>query len=132
MTLRDLKDKIDAAHSLAPATRTNGTANGTAVDLRGYGSAIILAYFGAYTDGTHTPSLEHSDDGTSFSAPAAADLNGAFTAVSSGAGANTLQRVGYQGGKRYIRAVMTVSGATSGALSTALALRGHAGNEPLA
>ncbi|MEJ0062402.1 MAG: hypothetical protein WDO70_04175 [Alphaproteobacteria bacterium] len=132
MTTRDLNDNVDAAQSLVPAARTNGTLNGATVDLRGYDSAMIVVSFGAYTDGAHTPSVQYSDDGTNFTNAAAADLNGSFTAVSSGAGANTMQRAGFIGGRRYVRAVMTVSGATSGALSEALVLRGKAHRSPLA
>ena len=132
MTIRDLNDQVDAVQSLAPAVRTNGTFNGTAVDLRGYDSAAIVVSFGAYTDGTHTPSFQYSDDGTNFTTPAAAEISGALTSISSGAGANTVQRAGHISGRRYIRAVMTVTGATSGALSDMLVLRGDPHRAPLA
>ncbi len=131
MTIRDLNDQVDVALSLAPAARVNGTFNGTAVDLRGYDAAMLAVSFGAYTDGTHTPSLQHSDDGSSFAAVGASDVNGSFTAVSSGAGANTVQRVGYIGAKRYLRAVLTVTGATTGAVSEASVIRGEPRNRPL-
>lgn len=67
MTQRDLISNIQTKLSLAPAARVTGTATGTAVDLRGTDSAAIVVAFGAYTDGTHTPSLEHSVDGTTYS-----------------------------------------------------------------
>lgn len=130
MTIRDLKNNVDAAFSLAPAARVNGTANGTVVDLRGYDAAMLLVQFGAYTDGTHTPSLEHSDDGSSFAAVPAVELSNTLTAVGSG-GANSTQRAGYQGSKRYLRAVMVVTGATTGALSAALVLRGAPRQAPV-
>jgi len=132
MTMRDLNDEVDVALSLSPAARVNGTFNGTSVDLRGYDSAMLVVNFGAYTDGTHTPSLQHSDDGSSFAAVAATDINGAFTAVSSAGGANSTQRVGYIGSKRYVRGVLVVSGATTGALSEACVVRGDARSAPLA
>ena len=131
MTIRDMSDNVDVALSLAPAARVNGTFNGTAVDLRGYDSAMLVVNFGAYTDGTHTTSLQHSDDGATFTTASASELNGAFTAVNSGGGANSTQRVGYSGSKRYIRAVLTVSGATSGALSEASIMRSEPRNAPL-
>jgi len=131
MTIRDLRNAVDAAHSLEPAVRATGTLNGAGVDLQGYNAAAMLVYFGAYTNGTHTPSLEHSDDNSSFSSVSAGELEGSFTAVSSSAGVNTTQRVGYKGGKRYLRAVMTVAAGATGAASSAIILRGKAGQEPV-
>jgi len=130
--MRDLNDQVDVALSLVPAARVNGTLNGTGVDLRGYDSAMLVVSFGAYTDGTHTPSLQHSDDNSSFATVTAAELTAAFTAVSSAGGANSVQRVGYLGSKRYVRAVLTVTGATTGALSDASVVRGTPRNAPLA
>ncbi len=125
MTTRDLKNNIDTAHTLEPAVRATGTSNGAGVDLSGYQAAAAVVYFGAYTNGTHTPSLEHSDDNSSFTAVSAAELEGAFSAISSGAGANTQQRVGYKGAKRYLRVAMVVTGGATGAASAALILRGE-------
>ena len=118
------------AISLSPAART-ATANGAGVDLQGYEAAAAIVQFGTWTDGTHTPSLQESDDNSAFSAVAAADLTGAFTAVSSGGGSNTVQRVGYIGAKRYVRGVMTVSGATTGAVSAIAIVRGVSARRPL-
>ncbi|MGB4101351.1 MAG: hypothetical protein WBK91_05545 [Alphaproteobacteria bacterium] len=132
MAVRDLSNEVNVAQGLVPAARTNGTFNGAVVDLRGYDSATVVVSFGAYTDGTHTPSFQYSDDGVSFSAPVANEISGAFTAVSSGAGANTVQRVGAVGGRRYVRAVLTVSGATSGALSEMFIVRGAPHRAPAA
>jgi hypothetical protein len=128
--MRDLKSNLDAALSLAPAARA-ATANGAAVDLQGFGAAVALVQFGAWTDGTHTPELQESDDGASFAAVAAADLIGAFSAVASAAGQNSVQRVGYRGGKRYLRGVIAVSGATTGALASFAVLRGLGGQQPV-
>lgn len=130
MANRDLENRISVAASLHPAART-ASANGTGVDLQGYDSAMLLVQFGAYTDGTHTPVLEHSTDGSSYAACDSNSLNGTLSAVSSGAGANTVQKVGYTGGRRYVRAVMTVSGATTGALSAATIVRGNPTQAPV-
>lgn len=131
MTIRDLKNTLDVVHSLEPAVRATGTANGAVADLLGFNSAAVVVYFGAYTNGTHTPTLEHSDDGTTFVATVSTDLDGSFVAVSSAGGANTLQRVGYRGSKRYLRAVMTVASGATGAASAAAIIRGDAGSEPV-
>jgi hypothetical protein len=130
MALRDLLRKTLVTPSLAPAARTNGTATGTAVDLRGFDSAVIAVSFGAWTDGTHTPSVQHSMDNSTYTNAAAADLDGSFSAVSSAAGNNTVQAVGYIGSQRYVRVVMTTSGATTGALSSASVIAGSPRNAP--
>ena len=125
MALRDLYSNCAASLSLAPAARVTGTLNGTGVDLRGYDAAMLVVTFGSYTDGTHTPSVQHSVDGTTYTAATASDLQGSFSAVSSAGGANTVQTVGYIGVQRYVRVVMTVTGATTGALSSASVIAGR-------
>jgi hypothetical protein len=131
MAFRDLRSNIDAVNTLSPAAR-NATANGTGVDCRGFEGAMAVVQFGTWTDGTHTPSLQESDDNSTFTAVAAVDQIGTFTAVSSAAGNNTVQRVGYSGTKRYLRVVMTVATATTGALSSATVVRGMAStNRPI-
>jgi hypothetical protein len=129
MTTRDLLRNQLVSPSLSPAVRTT-TATGSAVDLRGYDAAVIAVSFGAYTDGTHTPSVTESPDGGTYTAIDPSNLLGSFTAVSSSAGANTVQQVGYIGNSRYLQVVMTVSGATSGAASAATVIAGYPHNAP--
>lgn len=124
MALRDIRNRISIAQSLAPAARA-ATATGSTVDLQGFNSATVVFNFGTWTDGTHTPSLQHSSDNVTFVTCDATNSSGTFTAVSSAAGSNTVQKVGYTGGFRYLRAVLTVAGATTGALANAVVLRGH-------
>lgn len=131
MTICDLASNVDVVQSLGPAAR-NASANGAAADLRGYDSAMIVVSFGTWTDGTHTPSVQHSVDGTTYTTVAASDLSATLNAVSSGAGSNTVQRVNYSGERRYVRVVMTVAGATTGAVSTAEIVRGNPRQAPLA
>lgn len=128
---RDLRSITSAALTLAPAVR-NAAANGTTVDTLGFDSAVATVSFGAYTDGTHTPKLQDSPDGTTYTDVAAGFLNGSFTAVNSAGGANTVQQVGYAGYQRYVRVVMTVAGATTGAATAAIVTRGHPSQAPTA
>jgi hypothetical protein len=130
MANRDLLRRIATSQSLAPAARVTGTFTGTGVDLRGFDAAVIVVAFGAYTDGTHTPSLQHSMDNATFTACAASDMDGSFSAVSSSAGANTTQSLGYIGTQRYVRVVMTTTGATTGAVSVASVIAGYPRNIP--
>jgi hypothetical protein len=132
---RDLAHRILPKPCLAPAARTNGTVNGTDIDTSGYESATALVHFGTWTDGTHTAKLQEADDNGSgapgtYADVAAAGLIQAFSAVSAAPGSNTVQEVGYIGGKRWIRLVMTTSGATTGALSGGLIVLSHARNLP--
>lgn len=113
--MQSIKSQFTALVSLAPAART-ATTNGTGVDLQGVRKGWFLYETGAWTDGTHTPKLQESSDNSSFSDVAAADLDGSFTAISSSAGQNATQVVGYLGMKRYIRLVVTRSGTTTGML----------------
>jgi hypothetical protein len=127
--MRDISNNLSAVESLAPSART-ATINGAGVDLSGFNGAMVAWSFGSWTDGTHTPSVQESSDNTTFTAVAAGDLEGSFNPVSSGAGANMVQKVGYLGNLRYIRAVLTVAGATSGAVSSVLVIRGFPATAP--
>lgn len=117
--MKDLKNNLTVAQSLAPAART-ATANGTGVDLAGYEGAVVVFDVGTITDGTHTPSVQESADNVTFTNVAASDMLGALVNLASG----TVQRAGYVGTKRYIRAVSTVAGATTGGVYSATVVRG--------
>ncbi len=123
----DIKQTTDVKNSLAPAART-ASANGTGVDLANFDSAEVALIVGTITDGTHTPSVQESDDDSTYTAVAAADLIGTLAALAS----STNQRVGYRGTKRYVRAVSTVSGATTGGVYAAVVVRSDARKQPVA
>jgi len=129
--MRDFAHDLGPVPSLAPAARA-ANATGSSVDLLGYGAAAVLAGFGAWTDGTHTPKLQESDNNTTWADVAAIDQTGTFAAVSSAAGQNAVQKVSYIGNRRYIRAVLTVAGATTGAVSGVLVVRGRPAIAPAA
>lgn len=130
--MRDMKSNIDVGVSLHPAARA-ASGTGTGVDLRGYDGALCVINFGAWTDGTHTPKLQESDTdvGTAYTDVGTADQLGTFSAISGTAGSNSVQRVGYIGSKRYVRAFITVASGTTGALSGANIVRGEPRQAPL-
>lgn len=105
---------------LNPLARTNGTANGTGVDLATRQWADITLIVGAVSDGTHTPKVQESDDNASFTDVAVGDQIGSLVNLA----ANTPQSVRYKGGKRFIRPVITTTGATIGAIAGAVVSRG--------
>lgn len=107
--MRDLKSKIDIIQSIPPAVHST-TQTGTGVDLQGFDSAVAEVSTGADVGSTHAPVLEESDVlGSGYTAVAVADLLGAFSAD---IGAASIERVGYKGNKRFIRVVVTTSGAS--------------------
>ncbi len=127
MTTRDLTSNIDVKSSIDPDDYT-ATATGATVDLRGFEGAVVAFLVGTVTDGTHTPSVEESPDDSTWNTVAAADLTGTLVDLASDAN----QRVGYRGAKRYVRAKLTVSGATTGVQAAAVVVRGHAAQCPVA
>ena len=78
--MRDLKNNVDVVKSIDPATY-NSNQTGTGVDLRGNDSAMAVIQSGALTDGTHTPKLQESDDDSTYTDVAAADLEGSFANI---------------------------------------------------
>jgi hypothetical protein len=119
---RDLHNELAVATSLAPAARSaNTTVNGTGIDLAGFRAAAVVFVVGAITDGTHTPKIQESDDNATFTDVAAADQSGTLAVLA----ASTNQEVSYLGSKRYIRAVSTTAGATTGGVYAAVVVRGN-------
>ena len=128
--MHDSAHDLNVISSAAPAART-ATYNGAAIDLQSYDSVTIALVVGAWTDGTHTPKLQESDDASIWTDVAAGDLVNAFSPISSSAGQNAVQRVGYVGYKRYVRPVLSVSGSPStGLLSSVTAIRGRSLYKP--
>ncbi len=122
MSRTDIKNSVSAAQSLAPATRT-ASANGAGVDLAGYDAAVVVVSTGTITDGTHTIEVQESDDDTTYTAVADADLDGTEPAIGA-TDDNVVYELGYHGIKRYVRVAVTVSGATSGGAYGANVIRG--------
>ncbi len=100
------KNKLAVATSIAPAGARTTSTNGSSVDLQSVNKALVAFVPAAITDGTHTPKLQESSDNSTFTDVAAGDQDGTLAALA----ANTIQTVAYIGTKRYIRAVITVTG----------------------
>ena len=86
------------------------TTDGAGLATAGYDSVNVYYITGTWTDGTHTPALQESADGTNWTAVAAGDMEGSFTAVSSAAGQNAVQQVKYIGDQPHVRVAVTVTG----------------------
>ena len=129
--MRDMKNNMDAVNSLDPNSYT-ATTNGTGVDVRDFDGALVVFSAGTVdvgnADEVYTPSVEESDDNSSYSAVASADLEGTLSNLT----ANSIQRVSYKGSKRYVRATLTISGTTPSVQAAAWVVRGMAHQAPVA
>lgn len=126
--MKDLHSNVLAVVAHAPAV-VAATANGATVDLQGYESAEIIINTGAIvSSGLFVASVEESDDGSAWSAVAAADLLGALPESLAAA---SVYQVGYRGGARYIRAPLTKTSGTSIAAGVVV-LKGHPAIAPTA
>ena len=107
--MRDMKNNMDVVPSIPPAVYS-ADADGTGVDLQGFDGAMVVISTGADVGSTHAPKVQESDVlGSGYTDVAAEDLEGAFSAD---IGANTVERVGYKGSKRFIKAFVATSGAS--------------------
>lgn len=122
--MSDLKNNIAAVLALSPAVHTATKADASIIDLQGAGSATVVINTGAIVGaGDYTISLRHGD-ASDLSGDAAAsgdDLLGAFPATLA---ADKSYAVGYRGGKRYVRVVITKNSGTSIAAG-AVIVNGH-------
>lgn len=143
--LRELVGKLKLVSSLLPAVRT-ADANGSAADLQGYDSAEIVAHIGLSGD-TLSGSVkmevevEHSDDNSSWSDCADADLSSTVTGTNTGtiavidaaADDEQIYKSGYKGNKRYVRVVFNYTGThTNGLPASAMIIAGHPHQAPVA
>lgn len=131
--MKDIKNKIKQviavpialAASLAPAK----------VDLKGYRSAV----FGIYCQAaTYTSSakivwtLEDSDDDVTYTAVASTFIDGELPSLVATLAADKIVKVGYLGGKRYVKAVPTLTGTLATTYAMAIATLGHPDYAPVA
>ena len=141
--MRDISKDISPAYSIINSVKT-AAANGTGVDLQGYNSALAVVDVGAEGDTLSGSvyfeiSLEHSDDNSTYTDCAQADIvdgtiaaGGIWLMLDGTAGGNpdsagSSHQVGYVGGKRYVRLVLAKTGTHSnGTPISGMILRGNA------
>lgn len=127
-----------AAATLLEPAAVDETTTSDYVDLQGFDAVEVLVQHGDVTAsaGSNTLTItlqeaadgEDPDDAGVYSTVAAADLRGAFTVLGNGVTAG-IQRVGYVGSGRYLRAVVTEAG-TAAATLGAIALLELSTREP--
>lgn len=127
--MRDIKNNLDAVGSMVPDGFTV-TTNGSGVDLRDFDGAMMVFHTGvidtANGDETYIPSVEESDDDSNYSPVAVSDLEGTLANMT----ANSIQRVGYKGNKRFIRPVLNLGGTTPSVAASVLVVRGLPNRNP--
>lgn len=113
----DLKNAIDIEQHIAPAAYTATQTPGSGVDLTGFEEATVVLDVGAVTDGSFTIEVQESDDDSTYTAVADADLGGTEP---SSLTANTVTTLAYYGNARYIRVVATDGGTADAAFGVSV------------
>jgi len=136
--LNDLKDNIHATAAMHPAEYSATKADNPIIDLQGYESCVFIVSTGAISaaDGTNTYTftVEHGDDVALGDATSAASyLQGSFAVLNSTTAddVQVMSKVGYVGGKRYVRLVATEANTFQGFVS-AVAILGSPRVAPVA
>ena len=134
--MRDLCNHIDLLQAFPPkAAVTDGTAQvSNILDRQGYDSVTLVITTGTLTDADAVWSmlLEDSADGSTFAAVADEYLLGTEVLAGFAFGDdNECRKLGYTGGKRYLRATVDDTTANTGNLFLAgLWVCGHPSRQP--
>jgi hypothetical protein len=119
--------------TIAPKVYTNGTVNGTGVNLATAHSWEFQIQVGLWTDGAHVFTLEESEDDSTYTDVAVIDLSGFqldglqgldagplnTVTVGDATKDGTVIAVGYIGGAKFLRLKLVTTGATIGATLSA-------------
>jgi hypothetical protein len=131
--MKDLSSNIKPVLAIAPGTYLNGTNPvPVVVDRQGFESVSLVVSSATVTD-AQALVVEHSEDNVTYEAVTQNDCNGSladFLAVAA-AEDSTTRKLGYVGGKRYLKVSSAAAGAT-GAVYGVTAILGHPANAPVA
>lgn len=125
-----------AVKALASATVQTGTTNGLAVDTGVFGNnfrdVLFIVHSGALTDGSYAVTVEESDvSGSGYAAVDSSRVLGSLPTFAL-TDDNVWNSFGVRPTKRYVRLVVTATGATTGGVLAATAVLGNGGNSPAA
>ena len=131
--MKDLYNNIEVEAVLDPIA-ISATATYTDIDLQGFNSCCLLIHVGidASMSGSHkiVYTLGDSDDGTTYTNVETADMvnltvaSGVVLTIDGADDDNTLYKLGYVGGKRYLELVGTVTGTVDPPIGI-IAVKGH-------
>ena len=136
--MKDLYNNVTLAAAQYPAS-ISATGSVISVDRRGYDSVLACVNTGAMTtvDSSNyfSYTLVESDDGSTFTAVAAADIEGGSTnliaKLDAAGDADKLFKLGYKGSKRYVGILPTETG-TSVVIAGAFFILGDPADAPVA
>ena len=127
--MKDLYNNIEVVSVLDPISVTD-TATYSDIDLAGFNSACLLISvgLGANFDNNNkwVFTLKHGDDGTTYANVETDDMldltvaSGVVLTIDAATKDNTLYKIGYVGGKRYLELTCTVTGNIEAPLSIVL------------
>jgi hypothetical protein len=138
MASKDLHNNIDVKRAISPVSESGNTPLVSEIlDMRGYESAVLVIATGsiADADATFTVLIEDGDNSALSDNAAVADtflLGTEAQASFTFSDDNKLRKIGYVGGKRYLRATITPANNASAALIAAYWMLGHARTAPTA
>ena len=138
MASKDLHNNIDVKRAISPVSEAGNTALVSQIlDTRGYESVELVILTGsiADADATFTVLIEDGDSATLTDNAAVADTFLLGTEAQAGFqfdDDNECRKIGYVGGKRYVRATITPANNASAALIAAVWVLGHARTAPTA
>jgi hypothetical protein len=136
MAKQDLHNNVKVTPGLlAQSIASNTTVVGPIIDTQGFESVEYALQTAGITDGVFTPAI-YEDDAPAMGTEnvvAAADLLGtvANATFNLAADANKSKKLGYKGGKRYVRLKVTTTGITTGGAIAAVAVLSDAANKPV-
>ena len=137
MATRDLFHNVHPVRAISPAAaKTDNTPFvSEIIDTKGYESLTFLLAAGdiADADATLTVLVEASDAANMAGAEAVPDKELIGTEAQAGlsfADDNKTRKIGYVGGKRYVRLTVTPANNTGNIFLAAIALLGHPRNAP--
>lgn len=140
--MKDLYNKLEVVSVLNSIAVTT-TATYTDIDLQGFNSAILVlncgldAGTGLGASHKFVFTLYDSADGTTYAVVETADMldltvaSGVVLTIDAVGEDNSIYKLGYVGGKRYLQLVMTVTGTVSMPLSIEC-IKGNPENAPVA
>ena len=137
--MRDLYHNLAVTQVLKPATVTTDQTS-SAIDMQGFSSLAVLFAIGQSGDTLSgsvywTFKLQHSDDNSTYTDVAVSDLHNssATVVVDAAAEDETVLKFGYNGNKRYVKALAVKTGThSSGTPLAMIAVQGTPSLAPVA
>jgi len=134
--MRTLYSQSLVVKAIQSQTIQTGTTDGTVLDLALYGNnfrdVVFAIHSATLTDGSYAVTVEESDaSGSGFAAVDSWRVLGSLPTFAA-SDDNTWKSFGVRPTKRYVKLVVTATGATSGGVMSATAVLGSGGNNPVA